>query len=274
MAPAHSLAQQPAQPTQRLILAAEADLAGMREDLTTFADPQALTDAAARYWCDAAARAIAARGVFHVALSGGSTPRALYQRLARPDYVEKVDWQAVHIYFGDERAVAPDHSDSNFRMAHEALLSRVPILPAHIHRMPAEQQPIVDAATAYESVLRRQLPQTERGIPQFDLVLLGLGTDGHTASLFPGTPVLYERERLVAEVYVEKLDSWRMSLTLPVIDAARQILVLVAGATKAAIIGELFASDMDRTYPIQLIEPLGDMHWYLDAAAAKSLERG
>ncbi len=245
----------------------------MREAITIFDDPRTLTDAAAAYWCDAAARAVDARGAFHVALSGGSTPRALYQRLAQPDYSDRLDWGSVHIYFGDERAVAPHHPDSNFRMANETLLSHVPIPSAQIHRMAAEQQPIADAATSYESVLTQQLPATDRGIPQFDLVLLGMGTDGHTASLFPGTTVLHERERFVAEVYVEQLQSWRLSLTLPVIDAARQILVLVAGDSKAAIIGELFAKGAQSTYPIQLIEPLGDMQWYLDAAAAQALER-
>jgi 6-phosphogluconolactonase len=245
----------------------------MREAITTFDDPRALTEAAARHWRDTAAEAIASRGAFHVALSGGSTPRALYQRLAQPDHARLIDWQSVHIYFGDERAVAPDHADSNFRMAQEALFSHVPIPLAQIYRMPADEQPIVEAAAEYESVLCRHLPKSERGVPQFDLVLLGLGPDGHTASLFPGTPILHERERLVGAVYVDTLDSWRLSLTLPVIDAARQIMVLVVGENKAAIMSELFGHGADRSYPIQLIEPLGDMCWYVDAAAARALER-
>lgn len=244
----------------------------MREAITTFDDPRTLTEAGARYWCECAAQAITARGAFHVALSGGSTPRALYERLAEHDFAEQIDWQSVHVYFGDERAVAPDHADSNFRMATQALLSHVPI-PAHqVYRMPADEQPIAEAAAAYESVLREHLPVSDRGMPQFDLVLLGLGPDGHTASLFPGTPALHERERLVAAVYVAKLNSWRLTLTLPIIDAARQVLVLVVGDNKAAIIDELFTHDAERSYPVQLIEPLGDMHWFIDAAAARHLE--
>ncbi len=230
--------------------------------------------AAAQCWAALAAQAIAARGEFHVALSGGATPRALYECLASAEFSTQIAWQHIHIWFGDERTVPPQHPDSNYRMAHDALLCRVPVLPAHIHRMQGEQENVHDAARAYQAQLMTYLPISDpanaAGIPQFDLMLLGLGPDGHVASLFPDTPILTEHEQWVAAVFVEKLNTWRISLTLPVIDNAKYIMLLVVGASKAAIVGEIFSAPLKigGRYPVEMIHPGVVMDWYLDAAAA------
>jgi len=240
-----------------------------------YPDSEALSGAAARRWLELAVQAIEARGAFHVALSGGSTPRALFQQLARPDHANAVDWDRVHVYFGDERLVPADHADSNFRMANETLLSRVPLPTANIHRVPTEAGDAHECAARYADTLRRCLPTTQEAIdmPCFDLVLLGIGPDGHTASLFPSSAILEERAVAVAAVYVEKLASWRVSLTFPVLNSARHIMVLVAGADKAPIVHRIFtAADQGALLPIEMIEPQGQMEWFLDQAAARQLQ--
>lgn len=251
-----------------------------------YADITDAVHAAARKWIVLAAQAIAARGAFHVALSGGTTPRALYQCLASAEFSEKIDWQHVHIWFGDERTVPPQHPDSNYHMAHEALLRHVPVPLIHIHRMQGEQSDAHQAAHAYQAQLIAHMPvaseaQNATAIPQFDLLLLGLGTDGHVASLFPDTSILSERTKWVAAVFVKKLNAWRISLTLPIIDNARHIMVLVAGADKAGIVGEILAGTGDRPstapakpsacYPIEMINCGVVMDWYLDSAAAQHI---
>ena len=238
-------------------------------DLRIHADAD-LIEAVAKRWLEIANEAISARGIFHVALSGGSTPRSLYRLLAHPKFAEHIPWDRVHIYFGDERTVPPDHNDSNFRMAKEALLDHVAIPLAHIHRIKGELEDPHEAAGTYTRELTTNLPLSAQGVVQFDLLLLGVGSDGHIASLFPSTPVLHERARLVEAVHVEKLDSWRITVTLPVIDHARHVLILVSGDAKAPIIRDVFAT---RTppYPVQLINPQGMLEWHLDQAAAALL---
>src|SRR3569832_590055 len=164
-------------------------------DLRLFVDADALYFAAAQRWVQLAEAAIAARGKFHVALSGGSPPRSLYRRLANPDFANRIAWDRMHVYFGDERAVPPDHADSNFRMAKDDLIVHVPIPLAQIHRIEGERADIHEAATKYSQFLASRLPLSAQGVVQFDLLLLGVGTDGHIASLFPGTAVLHERAR-------------------------------------------------------------------------------
>ncbi len=229
----------------------------------------ALSRAAAQRWIELAEQAIKARGQFHIALSGGTTPRSLYECLASPEFAGRVDWQHVHVWFGDERTVPPGHPDSNYRMACEALLSHVPIPPAHVHRIEAEKDA---AAQAYETLITASIPRSAAGVAQFDLILLGLGPDGHVASLFPDTAILQERVRQVAAVHVDKLNTWRISLTLPVIDSARHIIVLVAGAAKAEIVRQILTEGQRSVpYPVQMIHPAGTFEWYLDAAAAQAL---
>ena len=241
------------------------------------ADVTDVVRAAAQEWIVLAAHAIAARGAFHVALSGGTTPRALYQCLASAEFSGACDWQRVHIWFGDERTVPPHHPDSNYHMAQEALLRHVPLI--HIHRMQGELSDAQQAACAYQAQMAAHMPLVSEApsataVPQFDLMLLGLGPDGHVASLFPDTPILAERSRWVAAVFVEKLNAWRISLTLPVIDNARHTMLLVAGAGKAEIVGEIFSPppETGARYPVEMINPGVAMDWYLDTAAAKYIK--
>ncbi len=237
------------------------------------ADVQAMARACADRIEHLARQAQEAGHDFHLALSGGSTPAALYRELAAPERRGHVDWDRVQVFFGDERAVPPDHADSNFRMARETLLDQVPLPAANIHPIQARPDRIEADAAAYEALLRRTLPTGPDGLPRFDLVLLGTGPDGHTASLFPGTPALEERQRLVVPVWVERLESWRISLSYPVLDAARHIMVLVAGSGKVDIVRALFVTHADeRRYPIQRIQPSGCVEWHLDRAAARGLE--
>jgi len=217
-----------------------------------------------------AREAIAARGVFHLALAGGSTPKTLYRLLAQPRHAARIEWSRVHVWFGDERCVPYDHPDSNYRMAREALLDRVPLPPAQIHPMPTALSRLRLGATEYARLLRMLLPRDPAGHPVFDLVLLGMGPDGHTASLFPGTCGLHERERLVAAAYVDKLHAWRITLTLPAINAARHVMFLIAGAEKAAPLAHAMAGAVP-PLPVQRVAPSGELEWWLDTAAAAQL---
>ncbi len=236
-----------------------------------YADLDALSRAAAEHWVASAEAAQSARGAFHVALAGGSTPRRLYQRLAGPDFRERVNWAGVHIWFGDERAVPPDAPESNYRMAREALLDHVPIPPNQVHPMQTTGLPLPEAAQRYAQALAQAVPADAGGQPLLDLVLLGLGEDGHTASLFPGTDILDERRRQVAAVHVPRLDAWRLSLTYAALDSAREALFLVAGAGKADIVQRLFAAAPAEPLPAQRVRPRGEVLWYLDEAAAARL---
>lgn len=235
-------------------------------------DLQATAAAAADRWEALAAQAIRERGAFHVALAGGSTPRALYRLLATLPRRQRTDWRAVRIWFGDERCVPPDHPDSNYRMARETLLSPLDFPSARVHRMHGEDDPLT-AASEYEALLRRHLPRADRPLapPRLDLVLLGLGGDGHIASLFPGTAILDEESSLAAAVFVPQLSAWRISLTYPTIDAARQVMMLVAGADKADIVAAAFGARA-ADYPVGRLRPGAGIEWYLDSAAAAHLD--
>jgi 6-phosphogluconolactonase len=240
-------------------------------DLRIHADADALIDAVAERCLALANSAISARGKFHVALSGGITPRALYSRLTHSKFANRLAWDRVHVYFGDERTVPPDHIDSNYRMAKEILLDHVPVPASQIHRIEGEALDPHNAALKYTRTLTRNLPLSAQGVVQFDLLLLGVGHDGHIASLFPGTPVLHERARLVEAVHVEKLNAWRITVTLPVIDHARHVLILVSGEDKAPIMRDVFATRHTPPYPVQLINPQGALEWHIDQAAASLL---
>jgi 6-phosphogluconolactonase len=250
-------------------------------EIKIFPDRAALTRDAARRFVACAREAIDARGRFAVALSGGTTPRDLYALLATPEFAAQVDWSRVHVFFGDERAVPPDHADSNFKMVHDVLLARVPLPAPNIQRIRAELA-ADDAAREYENTLRKFFTQEGNPgnegntCPRFDLILLGLGADGHTASLFPRTRVLREPSRWVAAERIEKLNANRITLTTPVINAARNIIWLVAGADKAAIVravlrGEYRPDDL----PAQLIAPRdARVVWLMDRDAASELGHG
>ena len=237
-------------------------------------NPQALAEEAARRFAVLSREAIGARGRFVVALSGGSTPKALLRLLALPPYRDTLDWGRIHVAWGDERCVPPNDAQSNYRMAREALLAHVPIPAGNIHRMPAENPDHEAAANDYAATLRSLFGLGEGEMPRFDLIHLGLGTEGHTASLFPGSPALRERERLVAAPWVEKLDAYRITLTPPVLNAAREVQFLVAGAEKAAIVRQILRAPRNPDeLPAQVVAPTdGQLVWLLDAAAAQELE--
>jgi 6-phosphogluconolactonase len=212
-------------------------------ELRRFADKRELAEAAARSFADGAAASIAARGRFAVALAGGSTPRDIYARLAQKDLASALDWTRVHVFFGDERCVPATHADSNFKMAAESLLWHVPIPPVNQHRMRGEDAKPEAAAAEYEAKLRAFF--AGEAAPRFDLVLLGLGPDGHTASLFPGSPALAERARWVVPVVGPKPPPQRITLTYPALNGARAVAFLVAGEDKRDALTRLLATDGD-----------------------------
>lgn len=232
-----------------------------------YPDSNKLCTAAADFWLKCYAKAIAEHGQFYVAFSGGTTPKRLYEKLATGSYRNKINWQDVHIFFGDERFVALDHPDSNFNMANTALLSQVNIPGDNIHPVPVDVESAEAASVLYADTLKNTLPHSPADIPQFDLVLLGLGPDGHTASLFPGTPAVEETKKYCSAVYVEKFDSWRVSITFPIINAARNILLLTEGSGKHKIIKQLTNDNIaDNQYPIQRVKQT-NFHWFADQAA-------
>lgn len=221
-------------------------------------------------------RAVRSRGACAVALSGGETPRPLYARLAADPYRRRIPWERLEVFWGDERGVPPDDPRSNFGLAHQTLLAKVPVPEDHIHRMPADAADPQAAAAAYAETLRALLPATADGWPRFDLVLLGIGDDAHTASLFPRTDAVRERDRAVAAQFVPAAGMWRMTLTVPVLTHAAEILFLVAGASKAdAVRAALEGPAEGHDVPAALIRPVdGRAVWLVDAAAAARLTRG
>jgi 6-phosphogluconolactonase len=208
-----------------------------------------------------AAEHLVALAPLTIALSGGSTPKILYQILAE-EFRDQVQWSSTQFFWSDERHVPPDHPDSNYRMAHEALLSRVPVPESNVHRVRSENPNAQEAADEYEKIVA----------PRLDLILLGLGTDGHTASIFPGSEVLHETKRLVAAPWVEKLDTYRITMTLPLLNNGASIVFLVSGAAKAAIVKEVLEGP--KKYPAQFVQPTeGELIWMLDRDAAAGLNR-
>jgi len=234
--------------------------------------PQDLFHAAAEEFIRAATEAIQKRGRFAVALSGGSTPKSLYALLAA-NAGTSLPWTQMFFFFGDERHVPPAHPDSNYRMANESLFSKVPIPPGNIFRVPTENPDADAAAAAYEQTLRDFFGAKPGEFPSFDLILLGMGPDGHTASLFPETAAIREKSRLVVANWVEKLQTSRITLTLPVLNAARSVAFLVSGIDKAPALHEVLEGDgPGEKYPSKLVQPeYGRLIWFVDRAAASEL---
>lgn len=226
-----------------------------------FENPAEVARAAAQHWINLNPQS--------VALSGGSTPRVLYELLSDPrePFRAQIAWDKTHFFFSDERHVPPDHPDSNYRMVNEAMFSRVPVPQQNVHRIPGERPMAEDAAKTYETDLRKFFGEA---IPAFDLILLGLGEDGHTASLFPHSPALKETERLVVAPWVEKFNAYRISLTLPVLNNGKSTVFLVTGAAKAEILSEVVKNNKTDLYPVQAISPTnGAVSWLVDKAAAR-----
>jgi 6-phosphogluconolactonase len=238
-----------------------------------FPDSDALAYAAALQLMELSAAAIADRGVFTLALSGGSTPKKLYSILAKDPAFATFPWAKTQLFFGDERHVGPDDAESNFRMVKETLLSTGHVPEGHLHRVFAELADAAQAAAEYEAGMRRDFIDGARldGFPRFDVVLLGMGPDGHTASLFPGSAALEEKKAWVVANWVEKFKTHRITFTFPVLDAARAVLLLVAGADKAPMIRQVLG-DPHGAYPVERVQPRdGVKVWMLDKAAAAEL---
>ena len=250
----------------------------MRRTVEVAADRAALMEAGASAFVAAAEIAIRARGRFLTALSGGSTPRALFELLATERVAASIDWGRIHVCWGDERAVPPAADASNYRMAREALLDHVPIPASQVHRIRGEDPPMV-AAAAYEQTLRT-LFATPAGPPRpvagarFDLVLLGMGDNGHTASLFPGLQAVREAERWVVAESVAEVGMWRITLTPVVLNDAAEVLFLVSGGDKASMLHRVLDGPVrPDTYPAQIVAPHhGRLRWLVDAEAAAALE--
>jgi len=242
-----------------------------------YASDEAVSQAAAEEFVEIAEQAIAERGVMTVALSGGSTPKRMYQLLSEQPYVNRVDWPKVEFFFGDERPVPPDHPDSNDRMFQEALPSKVPaIKPAQIHRMRGEAPDLAVAANEYSQMLVQIFGVPQDGPPPvFDLVLLGMGGDGHTASLFPHTKALSEHKLWVTANEVPQLKTQRITLTYPVLNAARNVRFLVTGTGKAGVLAQVLAGPPDATrLPSQAVRPShGELCWLIDHAAGAQLDQ-
>ena len=238
-------------------------------------DPEAVARRGAELFALAAQESAVARGAFAAALSGGETPRALYRMLARQQFAQKVPWRRVHLYWGDERCVPPDDPASNYGMAREAFIRHVPIPEANVHRMRGEDEP-AEAARAYAQDLLRPPARAAHAAtdwPVFDLVLLGLGADGHTASLFPRTAALKDDEHVVVVNEGEGTGP-RLTVTLPVINAARRVAFVVTGAAKAGMVAEVFEGlEIPDAVPAQAVRPdRGTLTWLLDEAAAGELD--
>lgn len=234
-------------------------------------DAGSMAEAAARQFADACVQAVIERGVFRVALSGGSTPRALYLRLTEPPFRNSIDWGRVFFFWGDERCVAPAHERSNYAMAKEPLLEPLGIKASNIFRIHGEEEPR-RAAARYEEVLRTQF-ESQDATPRFDLVLLGLGSDGHTASLFPGSTALKEKRRLFVANYVAPFREWRLTGTYPLFNAARRVLFLVSGEDKSDPVAKILKKQRPyRQLPAAGIQARsGLVLWLLDRAAGSRL---
>ncbi|MBW3612614.1 MAG: 6-phosphogluconolactonase [Chloroflexi bacterium] len=233
---------------------------------TVLPDPAAVAVATADRFVATARRAIEERGIFRVALSGGGTPKQVYPLLLEPERRDAVDWSRVEFFWGDERAVPPDHPDSNFGVAYGMLISQLPgVRQDRIHRMPAEAPELDAAALSHESELRLAFGARGSEPPAFDLVWLGMGPDGHTASLFPGSEALHEAERWVVGNWAPEQESWRMTFTFPVLNAARDVIVVVTGADKADAIRQIRAGGSD--LPAARVDG-PQVEWLIDAAAA------
>ena len=243
-------------------------------DVRVLATAQQATTTVARLFKQIVNEAVRQRGVCTVALAGGTTPRALYQELAAHVFDADVPWQDVEIFFGDERDVPHDHIESNYHMVQRALLDHVPISPNRVHPMPADGADLAAAAADYEQIIRSLVCTGGGDVPQFDLILLGMGGDGHTASLFPRSDGLAETERLVVSHHVPVLGRHRMTFTFPLINAAHEVVLLISGDDKAEAVATLLSDDASRRaeIPAANVQPAGKLTIVLDAHAARQTD--
>ena len=245
----------------------------MKKKLEQVPDFEGLVRVAAQTFVTVAQEAIAAHGQMVVALAGGSTPKQLYSLLATDTFRPHIPWDRTHVFWGDERHVPPDHQDSNYRMACEALLTHVPLPEDHVHRIHGEMPNAEKAANHYEQELRDYFQLSAHERPRFDLVLLGMGPEGHTASLFPGTSAVHETTRLVSAPWVEKFSTFRITLTPAVLNEATHVMFLVSGQEKAETLRSVLEGPYQPDiFPAQVIHPTkGQLTWLVDKEAAGCL---
>jgi len=241
-------------------------------EIRVLTTPQEVSEVAAEEVIRCAKAAVTERGRFTIALSGGSTPKNLFNLLAT-NARTVLPWDRTFFFWGDERHVPPTDAESNYRMAEDTMLSKIPVAAGNVFRVPAENPDAAAAADAYEQTLRKFFQLKPGEVPAFDLILLGMGPDGHTASLFPNSPGLEEKSRLVIANWVDKLKTSRLTLTLPVLNAARCVVFIVSGTDKAAVLRTVLEEDAPpEQYPSKLIKPgSGKLIWLLDRAAASEL---
>jgi 6-phosphogluconolactonase len=246
----------------------------MAREIQVLDSASSIAEAGALHFVRICNSSVKANGKFSVVLSGGSTPKGMLSLLASDEYKKQVPWDKCHFFWGDERSVPPTHADSNFKMATDALLSHIPANPAQIYRMEAEKADINQAAQEYQNKIATFFNIPNSGSPpQFDLLYLGMGPDGHTASLFPGTTALGEKSRWVVPNFVPKFNTNRMTFTYPMINQAKNIIFLVAGKDKVSALKEVLQGEPAlETYPSQGINPIhGSLLWLLDADSSAEL---
>ena len=249
----------------------------MQREIRILSDAAAIARRAAQEFIHCANAAVQAHGSFTVALAGGSTPKALYNLLVTdPAFRSQVPWDKMHLFFGDERHVPPDHSDSNFRMANEAMLSKAPLTPQQVTRIKAENPDAAQAALEYEAALRDYFKLRSGEYPRFDLVLVGMGSEGHTLSLFPGTKALHADARIVVRNWIGKLYTDRITLTAPAASHAAEILFMVTGADKAPALKAVLEGPFEpEQLPAQALLPHnGKLLWLVDTTAGSMLTTG
>ncbi len=249
----------------------------VNREIRILPDLGAIAKRAAQEFLQAATAAVAEKHAFTVALAGGSTPKALYSLLASDAVLRaQLPWDKMHLYFGDERTVGPDHPDSNFRMASETLISKSPLKPQQVTRIKGEYKDTEKAAQEYQQGLRASFKLADGQFPRFDLVLLGMGNEGHTLSLFPGTKALHETKRIVVRNWIGKLYTERITLTAQAVNQAAQVIFMVTGADKAlALKGVLEGPHEPEQLPAQMIQPQsGKLLWLVDTAAGGMLSTG
>jgi 6-phosphogluconolactonase len=246
-----------------------------KPEIRSYPSLSELSLAAAEFIAELAEAKIRERNIFTLVLSGGSTPRQLYEKLARQPISKRINWQKTHIFWGDERYVPPDHPEGNFSLAVKSLISKVDIPPANINRIPTEIDSAQAAAEGYEKTLRKFFPPTagsdpSTSFPSFDLVLLGIGGDGHTASLFPGDAALEERDRWVVAVDGANASPpvERITLTLPAINKARYVIFLASGSNKREVFQQVVNNPETSSYPAARVKPLGRLVWFIDEGLA------
>ncbi len=238
----------------------------MEREIEVYSSKTELVSAVAKKIIGIISSAIQENGLCTVALAGGNTPREVYSLLAEDPYKSRINWNKVELFWGDERTVTPDHPGSNFRMVKETLLARIDVPQENVHRMRGEIDP-TEAAAEYREILKREF---ETITPCFDLVLLGVGDDGHTASIFPRTNAIEENHESVVAVFVPKFSTWRITLTLPVLNAAKNVMFIISGGSKSEIAKRVINGEQTtKELPVTLVRPKnGTLHWMLDSEAA------